>query len=148
MTVVLALQQIMRILEEILSGLLDYAYEKGIIPENTVTYRDLFDVKLMASLVKRPSEVIREFWQNYSCSPKLATDSYYKFSCDTDYIRRYRIKKDLKWKTSTEYGDIDITVNLSKPEKDPKAIAAAKLQNSRAIRNVCFVRKMKDMPEE
>ena len=115
-------------LEEILSGLLDYAYEKGIIPENTVTYRDLFDVKLMASLVKRPSEVIREFWQNYSFSPKLATDSYYKFSCDTDYIRRYRIKKDLKWKTSTEYGDIDITVNLSKPEKDPKAIAAAKLQ--------------------
>ena len=115
-------------LEEILSGLLDYAYEKGIIPENTVTYRDLFDVKLMASLVKRPSEVIREFWQNYSCSPKLATDSYYKFSCDTDYIRRYRIKKDLKWKTATEYGDIDITVNLSKPEKDPKAIAAAKLQ--------------------
>ena len=115
-------------LEEILSGLLDYAYEKGIIPENTVTYRDLFDVKLMASLVKRPSEVIREFWLNYSCSPKLATDSYYKFSCDTDYIRRYRIKKDLKWKTSTEYGDIDITVNLSKPEKDPKAIAAAKLQ--------------------
>ena len=113
-------------LEEILSGLLDYAYEKGIIPENTVTYRDLFDVKLMASLVKRPSEVIREFWQNYSCSPKLATDSYYKFSCDN--IRRYRIKKDLKWKTSTEYGDIDITVNLSKPEKDPKAIAAAKLQ--------------------
>ena len=126
-------------LEEILSGLLDYAYEKGIIPENTVTYRDLFDVKLMASLVKRPSEVIREFWQNYSVSPKLATDRYYKFSCDTDYIRRYRIKKDLKWKTSTEYGDIDITVNLSKPEKDPKAIAAAKL---------CFVRKMKDMPEE
>ena len=115
-------------LEEILSGLLDYAYEKGIIPENTVTYRDLFDVKLMASLVKRPSEVIREFWQNYSVSPKLATDRYYKFSCDTDYIRRYRIKKDLKWKTSTEYGDIDITVNLSKPEKDPKAIAAAKLQ--------------------
>lgn len=115
-------------LEEILSGLLDYAYEKGIIPENTVTYRDLFDVKLMASLVKRPSEVIREFWQNYSFSPKLATDSYYKFSCDTDYIRRYRIKKDLKWKTSTEYGDIDITVNLSKPEKDPKAIAVAKLQ--------------------
>lgn len=82
----------------------------------------------MASLVKRPSEVIREFWQNYSCSPELATDSYYKFSCDTDYIRRYRIKKDLKWKTATEYGDIDITVNLSKPEKDPKAIAAAKLQ--------------------
>ena len=114
-------------LEEILSGLLDYAYEKGIIPENTVTYRDLFDVKLMASLVKRPSEVIREFWQNYSFSPKLATDSYYKFSCDTDYIRRYRVCRDMKWVTKTEYGDIDITINLSKPEKDPKAIAAAKL---------------------
>lgn len=108
---------------------------------NTVTYRDLFDVKLMASLVKRPSEVIREFWQNYSCSPKLATDSYYKFSCDTDYIRRYRIKKDLKWKTSTEYGDIDITVNLSKPEKIRKLLQRQNFKNSRAIRNVCFVRK-------
>lgn len=102
----------------------------------------------MASLVKRPSEVIREFWQNYSCSPKLATDSYYKFSCDTDYIRRYRIKKDLKWKTATEYGDIDITVNLSKPEKIRKLLQRQNFKNSRAIRNVCFVRKMKDMPEE
>ena len=115
-------------LEEILSGLLDYAFEKGLIPENTVTYRDLFDVKLMSVLVKRPSEVIREFNENYAISPKKATDAYFKFSCDSDYIRRYRIKKDLKWKVSTEYGEIDITVNLSKPEKDPKAIAAAKLQ--------------------
>ena len=115
-------------LEEILSGLLDYAFEKGLIPENTVTYRDLFDVKLMNVLVKRPSEVIREFNENYAISPKKATDAYFKFSCDSDYIRRYRIKKDLKWKVSTEYGEIDITVNLSKPEKDPKAIAAAKLQ--------------------
>ena len=115
-------------LEEILSGLLDYAFEKGLIPENTVTYRDLFDVKLMSVLVKRPSEVIKEFQENYAVSPKKATDAYFKFSCDSDYIRRYRIKKDLKWKVSTEYGEIDITVNLSKPEKDPKAIAAAKLQ--------------------
>ena len=79
-------------------------------------------------MVKRPSEVIKEFWSNYNVSPVKATDYYYKFSRDTDYIRRYRVKKDLKWKTSTEYGDIDITINLSKPEKDPKAIAQAKLQ--------------------
>ena len=115
-------------LEEILGGLLEYAFEKGLIPENTVTYRDLFDVKLMSVFVKRPSEVVKEFYDNYAVSPQKATDSYYKFSCDTDYIRRYRVKKDLKWKVSTEYGEIDITVNLSKPEKDPKAIAAAKLQ--------------------
>ena len=115
-------------LEAILSGLLDYAYERNLIPENTVTYRDLFDVRIMSTMVKRPSEVIKEFWDNYKVSPVKATDSYYKFSCDTDYIRRYRVKKDLKWKTSTEYGDIDITINLSKPEKDPKVIAAAKLQ--------------------
>lgn len=115
-------------LEEILSMLLDKAFEKGLVPENTVTYRDLFDVKLMSVLVKRPSEVIREFKENYKESPEKATDIYYKLSCDSDYIRRYRIKKDLKWQVSTEYGDIDITVNLSKPEKDPKAIAAAKLQ--------------------
>ena len=115
-------------LEEILSGLLDYAYERNLIPENTVTYRDLFDVRIMSTMVKRPSEVIKEFWSNYNVSPVKATDYYYKFSRDTDYIRRYRVKKDLKWKTSTEYGDIDITINLSKPEKDPKAIAQAKLQ--------------------
>lgn len=115
-------------LEDILSGLLDYAFEKGLIPENTVTYRDLFDVKLMSVLVKRPSEVIREFNENYAISPQKATDAYYKLSCDSDYIRRYRIKKDLKWKVDTEYGEIDITINLSKPEKVPKAIAAAKLQ--------------------
>ena len=108
-------------LEEILSGLLDYAYERNLIPENTVTYRDLFDVRIMSTMVK-------EFWSNYNVSPVKATDYYYKFSRDTDYIRRYRVKKDLKWKTSTEYGDIDITINLSKPEKDPKAIAQAKLQ--------------------
>lgn len=115
-------------LEEILGGLLDYAYKKGLIEDNSVTYRDLFDVKLMSVFIKRPSEVIKEFYDNYAISPQKATDAYYKLSCDSDYIRRYRIKKDLKWKVSTEYGELDITINLSKPEKDPKAIAALKLQ--------------------
>lgn len=115
-------------LEEILKNLLDLAYKKELLPENTITYRDLFDVKLMSVLVKRPSEIIKDFWRDYDISPERATNNYYKLSCDSDYIRRYRIKKDLKWQTTTEYGDIDITINLSKPEKDPKAIAAAKLQ--------------------
>ncbi|MGN0641904.1 MAG: UDP-glucose--hexose-1-phosphate uridylyltransferase [Huintestinicola sp.] len=112
-------------LEEILKGLLDYACENNII-ENSIVYRDLLDTKLMACLTPRPSEVIGKFRRDYAESPEKATDNYYKFSCDTDYIRRYRIAKDIKWKTTTEYGELDITINLSKPEKDPKAIAAAK----------------------
>lgn len=112
-------------LEEILKGLLDYACAQEIIPDS-IAYRDLFDTKLMACLTPRPSEVISAFRDNYSVSPEMATDAYYKLSCDTDYIRRYRIAKDMKWKTETEYGELDITINLSKPEKDPKAIAAAK----------------------
>ncbi len=114
-------------LEGILKEMLDYAYEKGILKENGVVYRDLFDTKVMGLLVPRPSEVIREFCRLYKEDPRKATDYFYKFSCDTDYIRRYRIKKDLKWTADTEFGQLDITVNLSKPEKDPKAIAAAKL---------------------
>ncbi len=114
-------------LEEILSAICDYAAEKGIIPENTTTYRDLFDTKLMGILTPRPSEVIKRFSANYAISPKAATDYYYELSKNSDYIRTYRVKKDLKWQTESEYGDMDITVNLSKPEKDPKAIAAAKL---------------------
>lgn len=112
-------------LESTLKELLDYAVTGNII-EDSVVYRDLFDTKLMNTMVKRPSEVIREFKELYEVSPKMATDFYYKFSQDTDYIRRYRVKKDLKWVTKTPYGDIDITINLSKPEKDPKAIAAAR----------------------
>ena len=112
-------------LEETLKELLDFAAEKGLIGDSA-TERDLFDTKLMAALMPRPSEVTKKFWELYKESPKAATDWYYKFSCDTDYIRRYRIKKDLKWITPTPYGDLDITINLSKPEKDPKAIAAAK----------------------
>ena len=115
-------------LEEVLKELLDAAHETGVLKENSVVYRDLFDTKLMNCLMPRPSEVADTFWKIYrEQSPEAATDYYYKLSQDSDYIRRYRIKKDLKWVTSTEYGDLDITVNLSKPEKDPKAIAAAKL---------------------
>lgn len=114
-------------LEPVLKELLDYAYESGVLEENGVVYRDLFDTKLMAQLMPRPSEVIRQFWSLYeSEGAKAATDWYYKLSQDSDYIRRYRIAKDVKWKAQTEYGEIDITINLSKPEKDPKAIAAAK----------------------
>ena len=112
-------------LEEILKGLLDFACSKNIIPDS-IAYRDLFDTKLMACLTPRPSEVIAKFKSDYAVSPVTATDNYYKLSRDSDYIRRYRIAKDIKWKTETEYGELDITINLSKPEKDPKAIAAAK----------------------
>ena len=114
-------------LEEILKDMLDYAVEQKLI-EDDITSKDLFDTKVMSKLLPRPSEVIRKFWKIYrEESPKAATNFYYKFSQDTDYIRRYRVCKDQKWITATEYGDIDITINLSKPEKDPKAIAAAKL---------------------
>ncbi len=113
-------------LEKTLCELLDYAVQKGIC-EDTSVHRDLFDTKLMGLLTPRPSEVEREFAALYESSPEQATDYFYKLSQDTDYIRRYRIKKDMRWIAPTEYGDLDITINLSKPEKDPKAIAAAKL---------------------
>lgn len=115
-----------RSLEEILMELLDYACEQGLI-EDSIVYRDLFDTRLMNCLMPRPSEVTAKFWDAYKISPETATDYFYKLSQDSDYIRRYRVCKDMKWVTSTEYGDLDITINLSKPEKDPKAIAAAKL---------------------
>ena len=114
-------------LEGILKDMLDYAYENGLLPENGVVYRDLLDTKIMGQLVPRPSEVIGKFMALYEKDAKAATDYFYTLSCDSDYIRRYRIQKDLKWTAETEYGTLDITVNLSKPEKDPKAIAAAKL---------------------
>ncbi|MDE6851605.1 MAG: UDP-glucose--hexose-1-phosphate uridylyltransferase [Lachnospiraceae bacterium] len=113
-------------LEEILAGLMDDAYDRGVLQENSVAYRDLFDTKLMAAMVPAPHQVIQEFQAKYQQSASEATDWYYGFSCDTDYIRRYRIARDMKWKAETEYGTLDVTINLSKPEKDPKAIAAAK----------------------
>lgn len=113
-------------LEALLSEMMDYAYGEGILEENSVAYRDLFDTKIMSMLMPRPSEVIRKFNELYQISPKEATDYYYSLSQNSDYIRRYRIEKDQKWIAPTNYGDLDITINLSKPEKDPKAIAAAK----------------------
>lgn len=113
-------------LEEVLHSMCDYAVSKG-LTEDSIVYRDLFDTKIMSMLMPRPSEVIRKFRDLYdTVSPEAATDYYYKLSKDSDYIRRYRICKDMKWVVPTQYGDLDITINLSKPEKDPKAIAAAK----------------------
>ena len=112
-------------LEATLKAMLDFAVEKGIIDDN-ITERDLFDTRIMGALIPRPSEVTEEFYRLYKNSPEAATDYFYALSCDSDYIRRYRIKRDVKWTTDTEYGTLDITINLSKPEKDPKAIAAAK----------------------
>ena len=112
-------------LEEILTGLLDYAVEKGLCDDNILA-RDLFDTRLMAALTPMPREVLRTFWEKYAEDPRKATDWYYKLSGDTDYIRRYRIKKDMRWKYRSDYGELDITINLSKPEKDPMAVAAAK----------------------
>lgn len=112
-------------LPDTLEALCDYAADKGII-ERTRTAYDIFDTKLMGALTPRPSAVISEFLEKYLDSPNEATRWYYKFSQDTNYIRRDRIARDMKWQTETEYGTLDITINLSKPEKDPRAIARAK----------------------
>lgn len=114
-------------LEGILKRLLDDAQSRGMLLGEGVVYRDLFDTKLMGCMVTRPSQVIAKFFFLYErLGAQAATDWFYNFSCNTDYIRRYRIKRDVKWQASTPYGNLDITINLSKPEKDPKAIAAAK----------------------
>lgn len=113
-------------LEQTLKELMDYAHSAGVLKEDGIAYRDLFDTRLMNCLTPRPGEVAKQFWELYEQSPEAATNYYYKLSQDTDYIRRYRVKKDMKWVTETKYGPLDITVNLSKPEKDPRAIAAAK----------------------
>ena len=112
-------------LEEILAGILDYAVERDLCDDG-ITAKDIFDTRIMGAITPMPREVIRTFWDKYAQDPVQATDWYYKFSCDTDYIRRYRIAQDMRWKYASEYGEMDITINLSKPEKDPKAIAAAK----------------------
>ena len=113
-------------LENVLKVLDDYAAANGLLENDSVVYRDLFDTKLMGELTDRPSNIIRKFNEKLAESPEAATNFYYEFSKNTDYIRRYRISKDMKWIAPTEYGDLDITINLSKPEKDPKAIAAAR----------------------
>ncbi len=125
-------------LEEILNGIVDFAVKTGLI-EDSIVYRDLFDTKIMGLLLPRPSEVIESFNKFYEESPEKATDFYYSFSQDSDYIRRYRIKKDMKWTVQTNYGELDITINLSKPEKDPKAIAAARnaVQSSYPLCQLC-----------
>ena len=112
-------------LADILSEICDYAVSKGLIPQDTVTYRDLYDTKLMGLITPPPSVVRAEFEKRYAVSPKEATDYYYNFSKVTNYIRTDRIAKDVKWMTATDYGELDITINLSKPEKDPRDIAAA-----------------------
>ena len=113
-------------LPEVLTVLMDDAHARGVLPEDSITYRDLFDTMLMGRLTPRPAQVIGTFHSLYAESPRKATDWYYRFSQDTNYIRRDRIARDRKWVAPTEYGDLDITINLSKPEKDPKAIAAAR----------------------
>ena len=112
-------------LEDILKELLDEACRRELIPDS-IAYRDLFDTRIMNCLVPRPAQIRQTFWEKYRTSPEEATDYFYKLSQDSDYIRRYRVCKDQKWKVSCEYGDMDITINLSKPEKDPRAIAAAR----------------------
>ncbi|MCD7739018.1 MAG: galactose-1-phosphate uridylyltransferase, partial [Lachnospiraceae bacterium] len=118
-------------LEEILEGLLQEAVSRQLIPDS-ITYRDLFDTKLMNCLLPRPAQVQKTFFEKYAQSPETATDWFYQFSQDTNYIRRGRVQKDRKWKVDSPYGKIDITINLSKPEKDPLAIAAAKTAKNTA----------------
>ena len=113
------------VLEDVLVDLLDEAVAKGLI-EDSVVYRDLFDTRLMNCLCPRPATVQKTFWEKYEKSPQDATDYFFNLSRNSDYIRTYRVKKDKKWTVDTDYGTLDITINLSKPEKDPKAIAAAK----------------------
>ena len=113
-------------LDEILEGILDYAAEKGLLENNSVVYRDIFDTEIMDTITPYPSTVINTFNGLYEKSSKAATDYFYKLSCDNNYIRRGRIQKDVKWTVDSKYGEIEITINRSKPEKDPKAIAAAK----------------------
>lgn len=124
-----AIEERLSVADDILDKMLDYAAEKGLI-ENTANERDLFDTAIMDCVMPRPSEVIAKFKADYAASPELATENYYKMSIASNYIRKSRIDKNVIWKTSTEYGDLDITINLSKPEKDPRDIAKAKLMKS------------------
>ena len=121
-----------RDLAEILSELCDIAAENGVLDKESITERDLFDTALMGVITPRPSEVIDRFNALYKTSPEAATDGFYKMQRDVNYIRTARVARDMKWQVETPYGVMDITVNLSKPEKDPKAIAAARTQKASA----------------
>ena len=136
------------VLPEILDRLTDAAYDRYIIKSDDIVTRDLFDTKLMGILTPKPSQVIKEFRTYYEESPKKATEFFYEFSQDTNYIRRDRVKKDMKWKVNSPYGDIDITINLSKPEKDPKAIAAAKNAKQSSYPKCQLCMENEDMQEE
>lgn len=113
-------------LPAVLDELMDDAHARGVMENDSIVYRDLFDTSLMGRLTPPPREVIAKFRALYAQNPVEATNWYYKFSQDTNYIRRDRIARDMQWKADTAYGELDITINLSKPEKDPKAIAAAR----------------------
>lgn len=131
-------------IEELLEPLIDYAVKAGII-EDTSVQRDLFDTRVMGVFTPMPREVNAAFQRKYSASPSAATEWYYAFNKSLNYVRAERIAKDLKWTYESEYGTIDITINRSKPEKDPRDIAAAKLQKNQPILNVSFVLKIWDL---
>ena len=113
-------------LDDILDTLVDYAAGQGLLKSESITGRDLFDTALMGVVTPRPSDVVKTFQSLYGESPEKATDWFYQFSQDTNYIRATRVAKDIRWSVPSEFGDIDISINLSKPEKDPRDIAAAK----------------------
>ena len=133
-------------LTELLDTLLDDAYERGVLEENSVVYRDLLDTKLMGSLLPRPAQVMAHFDTLRKESSQKATDWYYQFSQDSNYIRRDRIAKDMRWKTDTEYGELDISINLSKPEKDQRQLQPQELWRLPIIRAACCAPKTWAMP--
>lgn len=135
-----------RSLEDILETLLDYAAENGLLEHDSVTYRDLFDTKLMNCLMPRPSEVSKRFRELYEADPEAATRYFYKLSQDSDYIRRYRVCKDMKWVADTEYGALDVTVNLSKPERIPGPLPPPSWQSRADIPNAFYAWRTWAMP--
>ena len=136
-----------RELSQILNDMLEYACRQGMLEEETITEKDLFDTKIMGILTPNPSVVRRQFWDKYSISPKTATDFYYQFSQATNYIRKERIAKDEKWTANTEFGAMDITINLSKPEKDPRDIAKAGKAKKSGYPSCLLCKEMKVTPD-
>lgn len=112
--------------DDILDAMLAYAVENKLV-EDTFTQKDLFDTRIMNCIMPRPSAVNEQFWTLYKQSSKCAMDYFYDLSILSNYVRKTRVEKDMKWKASSKYGELDITINLSKPEKDPKEIAMAKM---------------------